>query len=95
MEGQAMTDPILDDDSSLTRSLLVDRLAEAGQTAIRTYSRARGDADVPAWADLDQTGRNRVRALIVALVDAQRADLDALLAQLSPSTAHPTGPARP
>jgi hypothetical protein len=88
-------DDTTDGVDSLTRSRLVDHLAEAGHTAIRAHSRARGDDDVPTWADLDQRGRNRIRALVVALVTDDRPDLDALLAALGHSTAHQIGPEQP
>jgi hypothetical protein len=85
------------EDTSITRSRLVDRLAEAGHEAIRRYSRARGDTDVPRWDDLDRRGRNRIRALVVALFTEPdpRPDIDALLAALSHSTAHQIGPEQP
>jgi hypothetical protein len=87
--------PTPDDNDSIVKSRLVDRLAQAGQTAIRAYSRARGDDDVPTWQELDQRGRNRIRALVVALAVEHRPDLDALLAALGHSTAHQIGPEQP
>jgi len=67
--------------SSLLKSLLVERLAEAGHEAIRRYARARGDTDVPPWADLDTKGRNRARAVVVSLFTLadNRPDVDELL----------------
>lgn len=76
------TDPGDDpaEDSSLTRSFAVDAVAEAIQTAVVRYVLRRGRSTLPpSWQALDDDGRNRLRAAVVALATLDRPSLTKLL----------------
>jgi hypothetical protein len=64
----------------VARSLAVDRVAEAIQTAVVRYVLRRGRSQLPpSWAELDDEARNRLRAAVVALLTVDRLALDQLL----------------
>lgn len=55
------------EDVAVQRSLLIDRLAEAGHGALVAFAAARGYR-LPPWAELTQDRRDRARVVIVELV---------------------------
>jgi hypothetical protein len=73
-----MSDPGSDDDRSVLKSLLVDRLAMGAHRAIRHYAQRRHAPPVPPWEDLDDHGRNVLRAAVVAMLTTYRSSLDEL-----------------